>query len=450
MLLVSLSTAKAAASFSDLVAASALLAEADSGTLLFNHNMDARRPADALTKIMTLLLVVTACEKGDADPRDLIEMTDTAWLDINANSTTLGISPGESMMLLDLMYCAFMGGANEACNMIAEHIAGSIAVFVENMNTRAVELGCANTNYVNTHGQYHDRQYTTAQDQFLVFREAMNHPLFAEITGEYRYTTGITNMSEPRNLVSPNSLLNTSGKYYFSSCTAGAFSATYEGGYSIVAFAAADELSLISVVLGSDIIILEDESTQMRNLTESRRLLEWGFAEFGWRTVLSTSDFVARASVLNGAGADFVNLRPETEIRLILGNDVPLEQFVRTVTIYSEASDEPLMAPISAGDILGEVTLTYNGIKYGPILLLAKTDVGLNRLVYIKTQIADMLATRTARIIIWILVVLVLLYVSLVIRYNVIRRRRLRRIKEAKRRLIAERQGLDEDEDQYE
>ena len=432
-------SAGAATPFRDLVATAALLAEADSGAVLFERNIDRRHPADSLAKIMTLLLAATACTEYVADQGAYVEMTESAWEGIGANSTTLGIQPGEEMPLIDLMYCAYIGGAAEACNLIAEYISGSVESFVEAMNARAISIGCRNTNFANTHGQYSTRQYTTASDMFYIFREAISNPLFTEINASYRYTVESTNMSESRNLISSNSLLNANGKYYYAPCTSGLASATFEGGYSFVAFAEAGELSLISVVLGSDIIETEDESYQMRNLTESRRLFEWGFAEFGWRTILSSGDLIAKAPVQDGDGADFVNLHPESSIVLLIDNDIPLEQFKKNIIIYSVENDEPLIAPVSAGDVLGEVTLTRDGVTYGPVLLVANTDVGLNRLVFIKIQLMDVITGKTARIVLGSLAALVAIYVALVIRYNVIKYRRKRRIRAAKRKLAEER-----------
>lgn len=454
--------ARAATPFRNVVASAALLAEADSGTVLFDHNMNIRHPADGFAKIMTLLLAATACINDEADEEELVEMTDSAWLNINANSQTMGISPGEEMPLIDLMYCAYMGGAGEACNMIAEHLAGSVEEFVKKMNERAQELGCKSTNFSNANGQYNVFQYTTAMDLFLIFREALSNPLFAEITGTYRRTVEGTNMSEPRNLISSNSLLNSGGKYYFSPCTSGLTSATFEGGYSFIAFAESNELSLISIILGSDVVILEDESTQMRNLTESRRLFEWGFSQFGWRTILTSGIPVDKAPVMNGDGADAVNLSPESTIKIILDNDVQDSDFKPIVKIYSSELGEPLTAPVSAGEVLGELTLTrrvragevvlagevHDGmVEYDTVLLVANTNVELHRLVFIKMQVAELLSGKPAKIIIWILAGLIVLYIALVIRYNVIRQKRLYRIKEAKRKLAEERRNNYDDFD---
>ena len=447
VLLLSSIPVKAAAPFLDLVAQAALLAEVDTGTVLFGHNTNVRHPADSLAKVMTMILAVSAIEDGEAGLNDLVIMTESALFDIKSSSSTQGISPGEEMTLVDLMYCAFVGGANEACNLIAEHIAGSVETFVDMMNERAKELGCERTNFTNPHGQYNDDQYTTAMDQFAIYRDALGHPLFEDLSGTFRYTIEETNKSKQRRLTGTNSLLNTGGKYFFRPCTSGLASITYEGGHSFVGFAESDGLSLIVVVLGSDVVMFEDNSAEMRNLTEAARLFEWGFSEFAWRIILSPSaPPIGKAPVEHGAGADYVNLRPESEIKRLLDKDIPDKDFKHDVVIYSDRDGEPLVAPVTAGQVLGEVTVTrYDAktrttIEYGTIRLVANTSVELHRLQFIKMQITEVLASSTAHTVIWILVILIAGYLALVIRYNVVRIKRIRKIKEAKRKLIEERQ----------
>jgi len=431
--------AAASATFENPNAVAMLLAEVDSEEVLFDYNMNLRHPADSLTKVMTMLLAVTAIEDGKAYEEETIVMSESAWADVSSGDTTLNIRPGEEMPLLDLMYCAYFGKSAEACNMIAERIGGSVEAFVDMMNKRAAELGCETTNFTNTHGRFDGSQYTTARDQFLIFKDAIAKPLFEDMTGDYRYTVERTNASEARRLVNSNSLINQNGKYYYKHCTSGIASVTFEGGHSFVGAADSDGLSLIAVVLGSDEVINEDESVDMHNLTEARRLFEWGYAGFGWHTILSSSELVGKAPILHGAGADFVNLRPESSIKLLIPNDTPVEEFKRNVTIYSVDRDRPLVAPVEAGDVLGEVTVTWQGKKYGPILLVANTSIELHRFEYIRIQVTDLLSSPTARYVIWALVVLIAGYTALVIRYNVIRRKRIGRIAAAKRKLAEDR-----------
>ena len=432
--------AKAVSRFEDIVARSALLAEVDSGTILFEHNMYQLQPVGDFAKIMTLLLAVEALQSGEVHGANIIAMTESAWYDINEHSSTRNIVPGEEMTLLDLMFSAFVGNANEANNMVAEHIAGSVSSFVRRMNSRAAEIGAENTTFANPHGQYDQRQYTTARDQFLIFREAVSNELFLEISGTIRHVTSETNLSDARRLINNNSLLNQAGRYYYRHLVSGATSSLFEGGYSFVGYAESEGLSLISVIFGSDAIIHEDESTDLRNLTETRRLLDWGFSNFGIRSIISSSELITRVPVEHGAGADFVNLRPESSIELLLDKAIPLEEFVRDIVIFSEVNDEPLVAPIQAGEVLGEVTISRNGFEYGTILLIANTGIELHRFQLIRMQIVEALESTIVRNIIIVLAILVFIYLVLIIRYNVIRQKRLAAIRRNKQKLIDERQ----------
>jgi len=307
------------------------------------------------------------------------------------------------------------------------------------MNTQAAEFGAENTLFVNAHGRHNESQYTTAYDQFLMFREAMTSTLFMEIAGTFRHITEGIHESESRNITSTNSLINQSSRHFYRHCIAGRDSSSLEGGYSLIAAAEEDGLELISVILGSYVQVFDDESTDIRSFSETVRLLQWGYTEFAWRDILKTTDLLEKVPVLHGSGADFVNARPEMSVTLLLPNSVPTESFIRTITIFSEENDEPLIAPVSAGDVLGEVVITRDGVEYARRSLIANTDINLAGFEYMRRQIVDMLSSNAARNVIIALVVLLLLYIALVIRYNIVRANRLRRIRNAKDDLIRER-----------
>jgi len=430
--------ASASIDFPDLAAFSAILVEKDSGVILYDNNMNQRHPADALAKVMTLLIAAYAVENDEISDNELITMTDSAWHDIHDNSTTQNIKPEEIMTFIDLMYSAYIGNANEACNMIALRVAGNINAFVSMMNDKATELGAVNTRFANPHGQYSEAQYTTAYDQYIIFNEAMKSSLFSEISSSFRHITESTDEADARTLTNSNLLLNQGSRYFLRSCISGRDSATYEGGHSFIAYAEEEGLSLISVILGSDEQILEDESVNMRHFSETLRLFQWGFTQFAWRDILKTTDLLTRVPILHGSGADFVNARPEASLSLLLNNSVSNDSFTRSITIFYD-DDDPLIAPVSAGDVLGEIVVSRDGIVYAKMALVANTNIDLNGFEYIRRQIIQMLSTYTARYIIIILVVLLVLYIALVIRYNILRANRLRKIKNARNDIIRER-----------
>ena len=433
-------TVTASVPFRDLAAQSAILVEKDSGTVLFQQNAHTRHPADGLAKIMTLLLASYAVENDVISDNELVTMTEAAWLDLEDYESPLNILPGEEMTFIDLMYSAYVGNAREANNMLAIRIARSVDAFVDMMNITVLDFGAENTRFVNPHGRFHSGQYTTAFDQYLIFKEAMNSALFAEVAGTFRHITEAIYEYESRTFTSSNLLINPSSRHYVRHCVAGRDSSSFEGGYSLVAFADDDRLALISVVLGSYVHVFEDESTDTRSFSETVRLFHWGNEQFSWRDILKTTDLLARVPVMHGAGADFVNARPESSVTLLLNEAVETESFIRDVTIYSIDNDEPLVAPINAGEVLGEVVVTRDGVEYARLPLVANTNISLNGIEFIRRQIMDMLATDIARNIIIVLVAVLLLYIALVIRYNIVRINRMRKIRNAKKELIDERQ----------
>jgi len=423
----------------DLVATAAILAEKDTGIILHEKNIHLRHPADSLTKVMTLLLASLAVENDEISDSEIIEMSEAAWVDITESSTTQSISPGNIMTFIDLMYSAYVGSANEACNMIAIKLAGSISAFVDMMNAKAAELGLIDTNFVNPHGQHQAEQYTSAYDMYVLYSEASKSMLFNEISGTFRHVTERSEETESRTLIGTNALLNQNSIYYYRYCSSGIGSATYEGGFSLLAAAEEDGLSLISVVLGSKEIINDDESVSQQHFLETHRLFLWGYQNFGWREILKTTDLLRRVPVEHGSGADFINVRPEEPLVLLLDLSIPTDAFKLDITIFSDVTNTPLVAPIDAGERLGEVVVSYNGIEYARINLVANTNIELNGIEYMRRQIVSALSTPLARNIIIVLIIIILIYAALVIRYNIMRINRMRRIRDAKNDIVRER-----------
>jgi D-alanyl-D-alanine carboxypeptidase (penicillin-binding protein 5/6) len=307
------------------------------------------------------------------------------------------------------------------------------------MNEKANEIGAENTRFANPHGRYSESQYTTAYDMYLIFSEAMRNALFAEVASTFRHVTEGIDETESRVMTTTNALLNQSSRYYYRNAISGRESATFEGGYSLIAFAEEDGLALISVILGSNVHIFEDESTDIRSYSETLRLFQWGYTNFAWRDVLKITDLLDRVPVLHGSGADFVNVRPEEPLSLLLNNAVPTDAFERHITIFSKENDEPLVAPIEAGELLGEVVISRDGVIYARTNLVANTNISLSGVEYIRGHVWDLLSSAAARTVMLILGGLLIVYILLVVRYNIVRANRLRRIKEAKNDIIRDR-----------
>ena len=107
----------------------------------------------------------------------------------------------------ELLYCLLVPSANEAANILAEAVDGSVEEFVAHMNRKAGELGCQGTHFVNPHGLHNDDHYTTALDLAHIVKAAMEYDLFRQIVYTSVYETAATNMSAPRTFYNTNGLI---------------------------------------------------------------------------------------------------------------------------------------------------------------------------------------------------------------------------------------------------
>lgn len=193
---------------------SIILLEPDSGSVLFSKDENVRAYPASTTKIMTVLLAIEAIEDGRASLTDMVTASASMNYDLVADGSSAGILVGETMSLQDLLYCAMLSSGNDACNVIAEYIGGTIDNFITMMNDRAQELGCVGTHFANTHGLPDENHYTTAYDLAQITLEAMTHSQFMDICDTVTYEVPATNMSGARTLSNSNGLINENSTMY--------------------------------------------------------------------------------------------------------------------------------------------------------------------------------------------------------------------------------------------
>ena len=357
----------------------------------------------------------------------MVEASDTFQEGLIWDGSTQNIQPGEIMSLEDLLYCLMVTSANEACNIVAEHVTGgSISDFVELMNTRAAQLGCTGTSFTNTSGIPDENHYTTAYDVYLITREALKHQEFLKLSNTTYREVPATNLSEARHLKTTNSLIvPDSEKYYYKYAKGIKTGSTNAAGFCLVSSAEKNGIKLISIVLGARAEEQEDKSYLIKSFTESKRLFEWFYNNYSYKDILGTDDLIKQIPVELGEDADSVVVRSNESLSLILPNEVTPDDFSRNIVIFSEEENAPpLQAPIYEGQVLGEISLTYLDRTYGPFQLVANTDVALSKIAFIKAKISETLRQPIARIIIVAIVLLIVFYIILIIRYNAIRKRR--------------------------
>ncbi|MDR2530735.1 MAG: D-alanyl-D-alanine carboxypeptidase [Oscillospiraceae bacterium] len=423
----------------EIEAAAAVLMDAETGEVFFSKSAHVSLPPASTTKLMAVLIAVEAIEAGTVAPEDRVTASDRARFDLTFDSSTANIQPGEIMSLEDLLYCALVVSANEACNIIGEYISGDIESFVALMNRRAGELGCSDTNFANTHGLPNESHYTSAYDLALIAREALRHPTLVKIANTVKYTIPATNLSGERAIRTTNYLLREeTPQYYYADAVGLKTGYTGAAGHCLVSSASKSGMSVVSVVLGAAAPEVEKGVFITESFTETRRMFQWFFANYGYKDILKSSELIDSVEVRLGKGADQVVIHPESGIRIILPNDVaPEEVFVRTVGYDAEGEpgSETVTAPVARGQRLGEITLTYNGKVYGPVPLVANSNVELDRWAYLADQAGKTLDKAWIKVTFGVVVLLFGLYLYLAARRSV----RIRRLKRAQARKRPER-----------
>lgn len=242
---------------------SGILINAETGTILFEKNAHTLRYPASITKIATALYVLRTCGnrldqivtvKSEAlasispqAKRQSNYRSPPHWLETDGNH--MGMKKGEEIPLRHLLYAMLISSANDAANVIAQHIGGSIPKFMERLNAFLKEIGCQHTHFLNPHGFHHPEHVTTAYDMALIAREAMKHHLFREIVSTVRYTCPATNLEGERNFIQTNLLLR-QGSYFYPKAIGIKTGTTSAAGKTLVAAAKGDRI-LISVTLGN-------------------------------------------------------------------------------------------------------------------------------------------------------------------------------------------------------
>lgn len=348
-------------------AGAAILADMASGKILFSKNPNERVYPASTTKILTGIIVL---ENAQLD--DTVVATSEALESITNKHSHMGILVGEELTVEQLLYGMLVYSANDAANVLAVHVAGSIDAFVQKMNDKAAELGANNTHFSNPHGFHDDTHYTTAADLLLIARYAMQNEKFREIVKTDMYTIPATNKyKETRYLSSTNHLISRRrySNYYYDKAIGIKTGFTDEAGSCLVSAAVSGDTELISIVMKCA------NSTLVQNgaysFVDSKELLEYGFTNFKHITIAAAGDIVSDSSVYEAQD----NIRVAMTVENNISNILPIDYNSNDITSEITYNSKKISAPISKGDILGKITYKYNGEEIGTTQLVATNDV---------------------------------------------------------------------------
>ena len=343
----------------------AVLYEMTTGTLVYAKNPDEQLYPASLTKIMTCLL---ALEMGDLD--DMVQTSETAIEEISWDSTSISLEVGEEMSLRNLLYSLMVESANDAANVIAEHIAGSKEAFADLMNKKATQLGCTGTHFVNAHGLHDDNHYTTSRDMAKIMLAALEHDEFKEIYSTARYVVPETNRSGERILNNTNYLIadDLINFYYDERFVGGKTGYTSEAGRCLASVAESEDsdFEFLAIIMGAQEKTDEDDPniiTYYGHFDETVDMVNHGFYNFTTAEIYHPGQVVGQFRVSGGENS--VSGEPGDAKKVI----VPSDYKEADINFRTEVANGELIAPINAGDVIGTLRVWYRDV------CIAQTDV---------------------------------------------------------------------------
>lgn len=376
-------TSLGASSEPTAVAPVALLMDAGTGKILYEKNARQKMYPASTTKIMTAILAL--------ENRSL---TDTTTVSYNAifsvpiGYTNANLQLDEILTMEQLLHVLLVPSANDAANVIAEEIAGSVESFATMMNTKAREIGCENTHFVNANGVHNENHYSTAYDLALISRYAMQNESFRKLVSTVRYTLPVTNKYDKtdRTFLNTNRLINPKSSQYYEYATGIKTGYTDAARNCIVAGAKKDNMELICVILGAG----SDTTTSTNKFGDCINLFEYGFEHFEYKTLCKSQDVFKVIKPKNASkNTKQLNVLYENDINALMNvND-------SSMNISPDVElDEKMKAPITKGSVIGKISYTIDGINYTTNLIAGQ----------------DILATSIFSILIKIVLVFVALY----------------------------------------
>lgn len=340
---------EATGNFLNLESGSAILIEQNSGKILYEHNIHEQLRPASVTKVMSILLIMEALDSGKISLDSTVPCSENAR---NMGGSQIWLNETETLTVDEMLKAICVVSANDCVVAMAEFIAGSEEIFVQQMNDKAKQLGMNDTHFVNCHGIDEDDHVTSSYDISVMSRELLTK--YPNIT---KYTTiWMDSLRDGQSeLTNTNKLVRT-----YEGCTGLKTGSTSLALYNLSASATRNDLSLIAVVL-------KGPTSQIR-FSEAKKLLDYGFANFSYTKTSTAGEFLQTAEVQKGT-ANSVNLCYESDSGALVKNS-------ENGNITSQVSlNETIAAPIQTGDVLGKVDFYLNDEQIASVNLVAENSV---------------------------------------------------------------------------
>lgn len=326
---------------------SAVLMDANTGTILYSYNSEQPLAPASVTKIMTLLLIFEAINEGKLSYTDKLIVSENAS---SMGGSQIFLEPGEEMMVDDLLKSVIIASANDAALTLAENVGGSEEAFVSMMNNKAEELGMTSTHFENVTGLDDDvvNHLTSAKDIAIMSRELLKY----DKVSEYATIWMDTIRNGEFGLTNTNRLIR-----FYKGITGLKTGYTSKAGYCVSASAKRDNLHLIAVIMGA-------ETSQIRN-NAATKLLDFGFANY---SVYESKNNTSKTIKVCGGTKDEAYIQYDDYFTLLnKGDEKRIEKEVQLA--------EYLVAPVLKNEVVGKVIYKIDGEIVGESNIICQESV---------------------------------------------------------------------------
>lgn len=315
---------------------SAILIEATTGSILYQKNINERKPPASMTKMIGMLIIAEEIEQGSLKLDEEIKISESAAA---LGGSQIFLQPGEVMSVNDLFKAMAMASANDATVALAERIAGTEEAFVKLMNERAKEMGLKNTNFKDSTG-LDDGSYSTVKDMSIIALHLAKHDLVFKYTSKYEDHLR-TDTENKFWLVNTNKLVR-----FYEGMDGLKTGYTSASKYCLTATAKRDNMRLISVIMGAP-------SIQVRN-AETTRMMDYGFNQYLITPIYSRGKELGKVRVPKAKDTT-VTIVPKNDITVLSRkNNVPDK-------ITHRLELDEIKPPVKKGETVGHVHVYADG-----------------------------------------------------------------------------------------
>lgn len=368
-------------------------------------------PASA-AKMMTGVL---ACEHFKDRADETVTITEESLKGYRGKNISL--KAGETVTVRDLLYAVICGGANDASYVIAYQVSGSVGAFVDQMNSKASELGMKDTVFTNPSGYFDSNMRTTANDVLKLAKYAYGNESYMKMSSEVSYTMPKTDSHKERYIYNSNYLISTNIEKKYRNSEAMGMSAgmTLEGGNVVVTAVSKNGMTDFYIIMG-----VQSDDEKIYAYTIANELIDWSYKSYAYVKVIDAGEMVSEAKVNLSRDVDYVMLSPEKSLELFLPADINVEKDIERVTVLNK---DEFDAPVEAGAVVGSIALKYKGEEIGRVDLVTKNSVDCNEFLYVLARIQSFTRNKNFKIALIVAAVVFVLYILLSVRRAVARRR---------------------------